>query len=46
MAFSEFAKTAVKNLFSAPATRDYPHLKKEFCPGVRGHVIFDETDCI
>ena len=26
MAFSEFAKTAVKNLFSAPATRSEPSL--------------------
>ena len=46
MGFSEFAKTAVKNLFSSPATRDYPRYKKEFVAGARGHVIFDETDCI
>lgn len=41
-----FTKTAMKNLFSAPATRNYPQCKKEFFKTTRGHVVFNEENCI
>ena len=46
MGFAEFTKTAVKNLFSKPVTRNYPKVEKTFFENARGHVIFNETDCI
>ena len=46
MGLSEFAKTAIKNMLTTPPTREYPRYKKQFIKGARGHVIFDETDCI
>lgn len=46
MALMEFAKTALKNLFSKPATKNYPAQPIEFPAGSRGHVSIDIDDCI
>lgn len=41
-----FAKTAIKNLFSAPATRPYPEQPREYPERTRGHVQIDIDTCI
>lgn len=46
MAFMEFAKTAVKNLFSKPATEEYPFKAREYPERSRGHIEIDMDKCI
>lgn len=41
-----FSKTALKNLFSKPATRAYPLQPREYPARTRGHVIIDIDSCI
>lgn len=42
----KFTKTALKNLFSAPATRPYPEQPREYPERTRGHVEIDTDLCI
>lgn len=42
----KFASTALKNLFSKPATTQYPFKPAEFKERTRGHVEYDEAACI
>lgn len=37
--------TIVRNLFSRPATRRYPYVRREPFPGSRGKVLFDMEKC-
>lgn len=46
MSIMNFAKTALKNLLSKPATSQYPAVKKEFPENSRGHVEIDIDKCI
>lgn len=46
MAFMNFTVTALKNLFSKPATTDYPLKEKEYPKGTRGAVEIDIDACI
>lgn len=41
-----FAKTAVKNLFSKPATINYPAEPREYFERTRGHIEIDIEQCI
>ena len=41
MAFMDFTRTALKNLFSKPATRQYPQVPREYPARSRGHVEID-----
>lgn len=46
MAFMDFTRTALKNLFSKPATRQYPQVPREYPARSRGHVEIDMEACI
>lgn len=46
MAIMDFTKTALKNLFSKPATTQYPFKPKEYPEKSRGHVEINIDDCI
>lgn len=46
MAVMNFTKTVLKNLFSKPATTQYPFVKKEYPTGTRGCVEIDIDACI
>lgn len=46
MSYLTFAKEMLKNLFSSPATTQYPLQPKEFAEGVRGKVLNDIDNCI
>ena len=46
MATMNFAKTVLKNLFSKPATTNYPFVKRNYPPGTRGCVKIDIDACI
>ena len=46
MAFMDFTRTALKNLFSKPATRQYPQEPREYPARSRGHVEIDMDACI
>lgn len=39
-------RNIIKNLFSRPATRKYPFIKREPFKNVRGHIDIDITNCI
>ena len=41
-----FTRTALKNLFSKPATRPYPEQPREYPERTRGHVEIDIDTCI
>ncbi len=41
-----FTKTALKNLFSQPATRMYPQVPREYPERTRGHIEIDMSTCI
>lgn len=41
-----FAKTALKNLFSTPATKMYPQVPAQYPERTRGHVTIDIDTCI
>ena len=41
-----FSKTALKNLFSKPATRPYPLQSRKYPERTRGHVQIDIDQCI
>jgi ech hydrogenase subunit F len=41
-----FAKTALKNLVSAPATRQYPQQPRVYQQRTRGHIQVDMNTCI
>ena len=42
----DFTRTALKNLFSKPATSQYPFKPKEYPENSRGHVEINIDDCI
>ncbi len=42
----KFSRFAIKNLFSKPATREYPYVKKEYKERYRGRVAIDIDDCL
>jgi ech hydrogenase subunit F len=44
--FFGFAKTVMKNLFSAPATTAYPAKPREYPERTRGHVEINIDNCI
>jgi ech hydrogenase subunit F len=44
--FLGFAKTVMRNLFSAPATTSYPAVPREYPERTRGHVEININDCI
>lgn len=46
MAIMDFTKIALKNLFSKPATGQYPFKPKEYPERSRGHVEINIDDCI
>lgn len=46
MAIMDFSLTALKNLFSKPATRNYPEVKREYPERSRGHIEINIDDCI
>jgi ech hydrogenase subunit F len=46
MSFLPFATTALKNLFSKPATRRYPYVKRAPFAGTRGNISIDFPECI
>ena len=46
MKVMNFSKTALRNLFSKPATTEYPFVKKEYPEGTRGFVEIDIDACI
>ncbi|MCR5715769.1 MAG: 4Fe-4S binding protein [Lachnospiraceae bacterium] len=46
MGVMNFTGTALKNLFSKPATKGYPAVPAEFTERTRGHVINDIDACI
>lgn len=46
MALMNFTKIAIKNLFSRPATKDYPLKKREYPERSRGHIEIDIDNCI
>jgi len=41
-----FTKTVLKNLFSKPATKGYPFVKRDYPTGTRGSVNINIDDCI
>ncbi len=46
MNIMSFTKTAMKNLFSTPATRMYPQQPREYPQRTRGHVEIDMNTCV
>ena len=46
MGIMDFSKTALKNLFSKPATSKYPFESREYPERSRGHVEIDIDNCI
>ena len=46
MSIMDFSITALKNLFSKPATSQYPAVPKEYPERSRGHVEIDIDNCI
>ena len=46
MAIMNFSFTALKNLFSKPATANYPEVPREYPERSRGHVEINIDDCI
>ncbi len=36
----------IQNVFGAPATREYPFVKRETFEGARGHITMDPNLCI
>lgn len=46
MAFMDFTRIALKNLFSKPATRQYPEVPRTYPANSRGHVEVDMDACI
>ncbi len=44
--YMSFAKTALKNLFSEPATTSYPFEPREYPERTRGHIEIAINDCI
>ncbi len=46
MSLMDFTSTALKNLFSKPATLSYPQVQREYPDKSRGHVEIDIDSCI
>lgn len=46
MNFMNFAKTVMHNLFSKPATRNYPATPRQYPERTRGQIGIDIDDCI
>ncbi len=46
MSYLVYVKQALANLFKPPVTSKYPLEPKKFCPGDRGRVINDVSQCI
>lgn len=46
MSIMPFSKTALKNLFSKPATRMYPQTPREYPERTRGHIEIDMNTCV
>ncbi len=46
MNIMSFTKIAMKNLFSAPATRNYPAEPRQYPERTRGHIEIDMNTCI
>lgn len=46
MSFFPMAGTAIKNLFSKPATRLYPFVKRDPFAGTRGNISINFSECI
>lgn len=46
MAIMKFGGRIMRNLFSKPATLNYPAEPREYTERTRGHVTFDPSDCI
>lgn len=46
MAIMDFTKIALKNLFSKPATKNYPAVPREYPERSRGHIEINIDDCI
>jgi ech hydrogenase subunit F len=46
MAILKMAATAIKSLFSRPATLMYPARPAKRTPATRGHIIIDPANCI
>ena len=44
--FLPFTKQVIKNLFSEPATTQYPFVAREYPERTRGHVDIDKDNCI
>lgn len=42
----KMARTILKNLFSRPATRKYPYIKREPFKGARGNISINIDECI
>lgn len=42
----EFVSVVIKNLFSKPATRNYPAVKRESFQNIKGHIRIDLPSCI
>jgi formate hydrogenlyase subunit 6/NADH:ubiquinone oxidoreductase subunit I len=46
MAILKMAATAIKSLFSRPATLMYPARPAKRTPATRGHIVIDPANCI
>ncbi len=46
VAVMKFLPRLMRNLFSKPATRNYPEEPRTYTDRTRGHVGFDPSDCI
>ncbi len=46
MSLMNFTRTALKNFFSRPVTRNYPFVEREYPERYRGRVAIDIDDCI
>lgn len=46
MKFFPFIRTAILNLFSKPATVNYPAEPAAYPKGMRGHIVIEEEKCI
>ena len=46
MAVMKFLPRLMRNMFSKPATRNYPEEPRTYTERTRGHVGFDPSDCI
>ncbi len=44
--FFTYTRTALKNLFSKPATKEYPFIPAQFPQRMRGHVAIEIEKCI